>query len=135
AFKPSEMLSVIDHVAQNLRIDPKRIYVTGLSMGGYGVWRLAAAYPDRIAAAVSVSGGGNPTSMPPGLGEITMWAFHGAKDTVVPLAEEQAMVDKAKSRGGDVKFTIYPDAGHDAWTETYNNQAVYDWLLEHKLQQ
>jgi predicted peptidase len=133
AWNPQELVALIDHVCRELKTDNASVYATGLSMGGYGVWQLAAAHPNHIAAAISVSGGGDPATLKDGIGKTSVWAFHGAKDTVVPLAEEQAMVDAAKHAGGDVRFTIYPDAGHDAWTETYNNQQVYDWLLAHRL--
>jgi predicted peptidase len=116
-----------------LNVDPDRIYVTGLSMGGYGTWRLAATYPERIAAAVPICGGGNAEKLAKGLSKVPIWAFHGGKDPAVPIKESQAIVDAVKAEHGDIEFTIYPDAGHDSWTETYNNPKVYDWLLAHKL--
>lgn len=133
AWDSEELVQLVDHVATAMNIDPERIYVTGLSMGGYGTWRLVAAYPDRFAAAVPICGGGEPEAMAQSLRRVPIWAFHGAKDPIVPLAAGQAMVDAVKHAGGDVKFTVYPNATHNSWTETYNNPAVYDWLLEHRL--
>jgi dipeptidyl aminopeptidase/acylaminoacyl peptidase len=68
------------------------------------------------------------------LKDVPIWVFHGAKDKVVPMEESEEMVRAIRKRGGDVKFTIYPDAGHDCWTETYDNPELYDWFLEHSKQ-
>ena len=100
-------------------------------MGGFGTWSLAAHYPDRFAAIVPICGGGEPLAAKV-LAPIPAWVFHGAKDKLVPLERSQKMVDVAKKDGGNVKFTIYPDAGHDSWTETYDNPKLYEWLLEQK---
>lgn len=132
AWKPEELVQLLDHVLVNTNADPERVYVTGLSMGGFGTWRLAATYPDRFAAAVPICGGGEPEKLADGLRRIPIWAFHGAQDPTVPLAKSQSMVDAVKRAGGDVKLTIYPDAAHNSWEETYDNQAVYDWLLSHR---
>ncbi len=132
AWKPEQLIKLLDHVESKLNIDRQRIYVTGLSMGGYGTWRLAAAYPDRFAAAVPICGGGKPEKLAHALTRVPIWAFHGAKDTTVPLKEGQQMVDAVQRAGGDVRFTVYPEATHDSWTATYNNQQVYDWLLAHR---
>jgi len=132
AWKPAQLIQLIDHVAKHLRVDPAGIYVTGLSMGGFGVWQLAAAYPDRIAAAVPICGGGDPQTMAKPLTKVPIWCFHGAKDDLVPPTRDQAMVDAVKAAGGDVHLTLYPSANHNAWSATYDNQAVYDWLLSHR---
>lgn len=131
-WNADEMMALIDHVASKLNVDTDRIYVTGLSMGGYGTWRLAATYPDRIAAAVPICGGGNAEKFAKPLSKVPIWAFHGAKDPAVPIKEAQDIVDAVKAEHGDIEFTVYPEAGHDSWTETYNNPKVYDWLLEHR---
>jgi dipeptidyl aminopeptidase/acylaminoacyl peptidase len=65
------------------------------------------------------------------LNDVPVWAFHGAKDNLVPVKESEEMVQAIKAAGGDAKLTVYPDAGHDSWTATYNNQELYDWLLQH----
>src|SRR5262249_36386121 len=133
AWRPGQLIQLVDHVMKHVSIDPERVYLTGLSMGGFGTWRLAATYPDRFAAALPICGGGDPVKMAKALSRVPVWAFHGAKDPVVPLAESQHMVDAVKRAGGDVKFTIYPEATHNSWTETYDNPAVYEWLLAHRL--
>ena len=126
-------INLVDDIAARYKVDKKRIYLTGLSMGGYGTWALASAYPERFAAIAPICGGGSRI-MSLRLKDIPIWVFHGAKDRVVPLEESEEMVNAIRKRGGDVKFTIYPDAGHDSWTESYNNQELYDWFLEHSKQ-
>ncbi|MWV47373.1 prolyl oligopeptidase family serine peptidase [Paenibacillus sp. HJL G12] len=126
------VMAALDEVMHTYQADPTRVYLTGLSMGGYGTWQLAAEHPGRFAAAVPVCGGGNP-SRADTLKETPIWAFHGAKDDVVPLSESEVMTQAVQAVGGDVKLTIYPEADHNSWTETYDNQKVYDWLLEHSL--
>jgi predicted peptidase len=132
AWKPDELVQLLDHVSKNLNIDESRVYVTGLSMGGYGTWRLAAAHPERFAAAVPICGGGEPEKMAAGLRHVPIWAFHGAKDQLVPVSESEEMVDAVRRAGGDVRLTVYPDVGHDSWVRAYDNQEVYDWLLSHR---
>ncbi len=132
AWKPDQLIQLIDHVAGRLNVDRDRIYVTGLSMGGYGTWRLAATYPDRFAAAVPICGGGEAEQMAKPLSKLPVWAFHGAKDTVVPPAESRAMVEAIRKEHGHVLFTIYPNADHNSWDATYDDPKIYDWLLSHR---
>ncbi len=113
------------------RVDPRRVYVTGLSMGGFGTWALAAAHPERFAAIAPVCGGGNP-ELAGRLRRLPVWAFHGAKDDVVPLANLTVMTEALARVQGDMRTTIYPDAGHDAWSATYANPEFYTWLLGHE---
>jgi len=128
---------LLREIEQRYRVDPDRIYLTGLSMGGYGAWDLATVYPDRFAAVVPICGGGHVAYGFPErvavLKDVPVWAFHGAKDPVVPLEESQKLVDVLRESGGNVRFTVYPDAEHDSWTRTYDNPDLYDWLLEQKL--
>ena len=123
---------LLQEVEEKYDVDKNRVYVTGLSMGGYGTWSLAMEYPHRFAAIAPVCGGGNERLVCK-LKDMPIWVFHGAKDNVVPIAESQKLVDALKKCGNDVKFTIYPEANHDAWTETYNNPKLYKWLLSHSL--
>lgn len=126
------MIALLDEVTAAYRADTDRIYVTGLSMGGFGTWSLGIAYPDRFAALAPICGGNNPQQVSL-LKQVPVWVFHGAKDTVVPLSQSEAMVEALREAGGDVKLTVYPEAGHDSWTETYNNDELYEWLLQHSL--
>ena len=112
-------------------IDRGRLYVTGLSMGGFGTWRLATLYPHRFAAIAPICGGGDPEEAK-GLGHLPAWVFHGAKDPVVPLESSEQMVEALKKAGAPVDFTVYPETGHDSWTETYDNPELYEWFLQHR---
>lgn len=122
---------LLDHAQGRYRVDPDRIYVTGLSLGGYGTWALAEAFPERFAAIAPVCGGGDP-SRAAALKRLPVWVFHGEKDLLVPVRESEEMVAALREAGGNVRFTAYPDKGHDCWTVTYENPELYRWLLEQK---
>ncbi|HET6274257.1 MAG TPA: prolyl oligopeptidase family serine peptidase [Bacteroidota bacterium] len=122
--------ALLDEVVARLPIDEDRVYLTGLSRGGYGTWHFACAHPERFAAIAPVCGGGYPDAVCR-LKNVPVWVFHGAKDPVINISESYRMVDPLKECGGDVRFTIYPEAGHDAWTETYMNPELYTWFLSH----
>ena len=133
------LLALLDEVMANYKVDPKRVYLTGLSMGGFGTWSLGLENPERFAAIAPICGGGDIISIlltdskkPTPLKTLPVWAFHGGKDTVVHPEESERMVNALKHIGNDAKLTIYPEAGHDSWTETYNSQALYDWFLQHE---
>jgi predicted peptidase len=132
AWKPEPLIQLMDHVTKELNIDRTRVYCTGLSMGGYGTWRLVAKYPERFAAAVPICGGGEPAAMAQGLRRVPIWAFHGARDEVVPLNESEKMVKAVRCAGGDVRLTVYPDVAHDSWKRAYANPQVYEWMLSHR---
>lgn len=123
--------ALLDHIVANYNVDRDRIYVTGLSMGGFGTWSLAAKEPHRFAAIAPICGGGEPADAPK-LKHLPVWVFHGAVDNVVPIQRSKDMVEALEAVGGNVEFTTYPLAGHDSWTETYNNQDLYDWMLRQK---
>jgi len=128
-WDPQTLNALLDDLIGNLRVDEDRVYLTGLSMGGFGAWALATAHPERFAAIAPICGGGDPRTAAR-LKDLPIWVFHGAQDNVVPLRASERMVNALKELGSDVKFTVYPDAGHDSWTETYNNPEFYDWLLD-----
>ncbi len=123
--------TLLDEVESSYRVDPARIYLTGISMGGFGTWRLAAAQPDRFAAIAPICGGGDAADAC-NLKDLPVWAFHGARDRIVPISESEKMVEALKACGGNVKFTVYPEADHDSWTQTYNNPALFDWFKQHQ---
>lgn len=123
--------ALLEHVTGSYAVDEDRIYVTGLSMGGYGTWHLAFEYPHRFAAIAPISGGGTITGACT-IRHLPVWVFHGAQDEVVPASRSQELVDRLRGCDGHVRFTLYPDAGHDAWTRTYENPALYEWLLRHR---
>jgi len=134
------LLALLDDVTRRYAVDPERIYLTGLSMGGFGTWSLGVSHPERFAAIAPICGGGEWISVVlssrdrmAALKTLGVWAFHGAKDPVVPVEESQRMVDALKKVGvNEVKLTVYPEAGHNSWTETYDNPELYKWFLEHK---
>ena len=124
------LTALLDEITEKYRVDESRVYLTGLSMGGYGTWTLASTYPERFAAIAPICGGGQ-TRMARRLRNMPIWVFHGAKDNVVPLARSEEMVEAIREAGGSVEFTVYPEATHDSWTVTYDNPKLYDWLLSH----
>jgi predicted peptidase len=121
--------ALLDHVLANYRVDPNRVYLTGISMGAYGVWDWAVHRPEAFAAIAPMAGEGND-DLAPRLRHVPVWAFHGGKDKAVSLAEEQRMVDAVNRAGGSAKLTIYPDRGHDVWDIAYRDPALFNWLLK-----
>lgn len=131
-WKAASLNALLDEIVAKYQVDRDRVYVTGLSMGGFGTWSLLAAAPERFAAAIPICGGGNP-GIAGKIKDLPIWVFHGAKDDVVKASYSERMVQALKDAGAEkVKFTLYPDAKHDAWTATYNNPEVWDWLLKQK---
>jgi len=102
-----------------------------LSMGGFGTWSLSHFSPDRFAALVPICSGSDPSRVSR-LFHLAVWVFQGAKDQIVPLESVEKTVEALKKAGGHVKFTVYPEAGHDSWTEAYNDPKLYEWLLQQK---
>ena len=141
-WQNDSLLALLEKVTQQYAVDQQRIYLSGLSMGGFGTWNLGAARPDLFAAIAPICGGGQSIDiLLAGYGKasnpvakLPVWAFHGAKDSVVALEESERMIAAMKKAGAkDVKLTVYPEANHNSWTETYNNPDLYDWLLQHQL--
>ncbi|MDF1823130.1 MAG: prolyl oligopeptidase family serine peptidase [Verrucomicrobiales bacterium] len=123
------VLELIDFLEETYRIDASRIYLTGLSMGGYGTWHFAGEAPHRFAAIVPVCGGGVPYKMR-WIKHLPVWAFHGDADPVVPLEDSARLVKALRALNNqNVKFTVYPEIGHDSWTASYNNPELYTWML------
>lgn len=123
--------ALLDEVIVKLPVDTNRIYLTGLSMGGNGTWKLAALHPERFAAIAPVCGWGSFDNSWR-LREMPVWAFHGAKDNIVPPAESERMIESLKRIGNtQTKFTLYPDANHNSWDATYANPELYEWFLQH----
>lgn len=111
--------------------DTERIYLMGSSMGGYGTWQLAMSMPTIFAAIVPICGGGMYWNAAR-LVNVPVWAFHGGKDPTVYAEESKKMVDAVNRAGGNAKLTVYPENGHDAWSDTYSNAEVFRWLLQQK---
>lgn len=130
-WSPQVLVALLDTIVSEHRVDDDRVYLTGLSMGGFGTWHTAAAYPDRFAAIVPICGGGNPGDATR-LKQVPIWAFHGAKDEAVPLNASEVMVNAVKAAGGDAKLTVYPEVGHNAWDPAYDDAEMYAWLFAQK---
>lgn len=140
---------LLEEVIATHPVDRARLYVTGLSMGGYGAWHLLVTCPELFAAAVPICGGGDPNRYKsPGASDwipvtfdegrlalmraIPLWVFHGARDRAVPLAESERLVTSLQKLGSPVRFTVYPDAGHNVWAETYADPDVWAWLFRQR---
>lgn len=127
------LTGLIDELLATLPIDPDRVYLTGLSMGGSGTWSLAARQSDRFAAIAPICGRGDPATAEQLTG-LPIWAFHNADDPVVPVAGTTGIVEAIAAAGGDVRATINETGGHDAWTAAYDDPELYAWLLRHRRQ-
>lgn len=124
-------LEIADAVATEFGTDPARQYITGLSMGGYGTWDAVVRNPTRFAAALPICGAGDPSKADL-IKLLPLWTFHGDADGTVPVKGSRDMVTALKAVGSTVQYSEYPGVGHDAWTMTYANEAVIDWLFENK---
>ena len=133
--KPSDMLrmvfEVVDKLAKKHKVDPKRIYITGLSMGGYGTFGSVAHRPDFFAAAMPVCGGGDAKTAAK-MTKVPFWVFHGDADSVVPVECSRVMAKALKDAGAKVKLTEYPGVNHDSWSQTYRNPETWKWLFSQK---
>jgi predicted peptidase len=129
-----ELKALINDAKDKYNIDKSRVYLTGLSMGGFGTWALAGKYPNDFAAIAPVCGGGEIRLAMAGRYKMPIWVFHGAKDDVIPIQRSQEMVDAIKKQGGNwhVKFTIYPELNHNCWDTAYSDPNLYKWFLEQK---
>lgn len=131
-WETDKVMCLIDLAIEQHAIDSNRIYLMGMSMGGFGTWQIANHHPDCFAAIVPICGGGSPY-MAFTLRNMPVWVFHGAKDTIIPILKSEEMVKSLRLEGNEVKYTVYPDAGHNVWDEAYNNPELYIWLLKHEI--
>ncbi len=125
------LAQLTQYIQSEYSIDTTRTYLTGMSMGGYGTWATAAAYPEMYAAIVPICGGAD-LAIVADLKSTPAWAFHGRDDDIVPLVRSEEIVDEVSKIGGDSRLTIYDNVQHDSWSATYANREIYDWLLSHK---
>jgi len=122
------LVALLDHISKQCKADEDRIYLTGLSMGGFGAWRLAADHPERFAAMVPICGGGKPEDAEK-LKGLPIWVFHGTEDPTVPLQRSVEMVEAIKKAGGtQIRFTTLEGIGHNSWEAAYASPDVYQWL-------
>ncbi|HEV3236430.1 MAG TPA: prolyl oligopeptidase family serine peptidase [Gemmataceae bacterium] len=126
-------LAILDEVEKNYKVDKKKVYLTGLSMGGYGTWSFAAAFPDRWAAIVPICGFGDSKSVEK-IKNIPCWCFHGEADKAVNVEMSRKIIKALKDAGAkEVEYTEYPGVGHNSWDKAYATKELYDWLLKHEL--
>ncbi|HVU18584.1 MAG TPA: PHB depolymerase family esterase [Candidatus Didemnitutus sp.] len=143
AWLDDDLLATLDEVTAKWRVDADRVYLTGLSMGGYGAWSLGLHHADRFAAVVPISGGANyldalnaqdgTSPQAKALRHVGIWIVHGAIDPVVPVSEATRLYELLKNSGfDDLRITVVPDHGHDVWNALYADPAFYEWLLQHR---
>lgn len=123
-----DLFKLIELALKSLPIDKKRVYLTGLSMGGYGTWSAIAREPDLFAAAIPVCGGGNPASARE-LRKLPIWAFHGEDDDIVPADQSRRMVEALEKARANIKYTELPGVKHNAWDFVYPKAEVHEWLF------
>ncbi len=123
--------TLIKEVVLKHRINFTRVYLTGLSMGGYGTWELALEHPEMFAAIAPICGRINYTFIENirKLKDKPIWVFHGGKDEVVPVSNSERIIKALKNVGAHPKYTVYPNAGHDSWSKPYSDPDFYSWLL------
>lgn len=131
-WHPSVVMALVDHAIRRYRVDPDRVYLSGVSLGGVGAWDAAIAYPDRVAAIVPVAAWGHPQGLER-MVEVPVWAFHGALDFAIPSSFQGQLIDRLRDAGGDPRFTVYPYGAHWVWGRTYTRDDLYDWLLDQSL--
>lgn len=131
SWSANDLNKLLNEVGIKYRIDKERMYLTGISMGGFTTWYLSIKYPSKFAAIAPICGWGSPTLVYK-IRKLPVWVFHGEKDNIVPAKKSKEMVDALQSCGGNVRFTLYTEAGHNFWTQTYNNPKLYEWFLQHK---
>lgn len=150
----SQALAALENSIKEFNGDRKRVYLTGISMGGYGTWDLGARYPERFAALAPVCGGirgleqfpqigvslaKDPKVADPyaataeRIGHTPVWVFHGGADDTVPVEGSRKMVEALRSAGGNVKYTEYPGVAHNSWDSAYGEAGFVEWLLSHSL--
>jgi predicted peptidase len=126
------LIGLVDRLERELPIDSNRIYLGGLSMGGYGVWDLLARQPKRFAAAFPICGGGDP-AMAKSFAHTPLWVFHGADDEIVPFARSQDMVDALNAAGTkNLRFSNYPGVGHHSWLNAFAEPELFGWLFSQR---
>lgn len=135
--EPSEAmhaaLALLKNCMETLPVDPRKVYVAGISMGGFGTWDAIQRHPELFAAAIPVCGGGDVKEAPKLVG-LPIWAFHGDQDQSVKVSRSRDMIAAIKAAGGDPKYTEYPGVAHNSWTQTFNDEAVVGWLFSQEKQ-
>ena len=130
AWHALALKALLDQVLAKYNVDRHRVYLTGLSLGGYGAWDLASRYPDYFAAVAPICGGGIARAVG-SMRAVPTWVFHGKLDDAVPEEESARMVAALQAAGGDVRYTVLPEGGHvDAWVHAYEKAGLFEWFLQ-----
>jgi len=122
-------MAILEEVEKDYKTDKKRVYLTGLSMGGFGTWSLAVAHPTRWAAIAPICGGGDSKAADK-IKDIPCWCFHGDADTAVKVDQSRKMIKALKDAGGSPRYDEYPKVGHNSWDRAYANAELYTWFLK-----
>lgn len=126
-------LAALDETVRAYHGDPDRLYLTGLSLGGFGTWDIGMRNPGRFAALMPICGGGRPSEAASALKSMPIWVFHGDADPTVPVQRSRDMVEALKAAGNTgLKYTEYPGVGHNSWDKAYNDPETIAWLLSQK---
>ena len=126
----NRLTELLDHVNSTYSVNEKKTYLTGLSMGGYGSWALAAKHPTKFAAVMPICGGGK-TEFAEKIKDIPIWVWHGDQDRAVPFKQSVEMVDAIKEAGGtSIKFTSLEGIGHNCWSAAYGTPQLHQWMLQ-----
>lgn len=133
-FNLSAAFAALDDVTNTFDVDPARVYVTGLSMGGYGTSAATALQPERFAAAVPICGGFDRTAAPvlERIARIPHWLFHGDADSIIPVDQSRTMAAVLRAAGADVRYTEYPGVGHNSWDAAYRDRELMPWMLQQR---
>lgn len=128
-WNPDEVIALTKHLAETLKVDTKRIHLTGISMGGFGTWACLAKEPGLYASGVPICGGGDPAKAQT-IKDIPIWTFHGNKDEAVPVAKTEEMERAIREAGGKkLLATYYPEEGHESWIPAYADPALFAWMM------
>lgn len=133
-WNETALITLLDKIAEEYRVDRSRIWVAGLSRGGYGAWRMAIQYPDRFAALVAICGE-TPDHYAGWLEDMPIWVFHGEEDRTIAIRESDEMVAALKKNGNPVRYTKYAGTGHNSWDQAFSDPELYTWLLAQKKKQ
>lgn len=126
------VMKIIESVTKEFNVDTTRIYVIGLSMGGFGTWDLISRFPNKFAAAIPICGGAD-VSTACKIKNMPVWAFHGAKDKVVMVDRSRKMIEAMQKCGATPKYTEYKNSGHLIWNKVFANKKVWEWLFNQKI--
>ena len=127
-----KLVLLLRHLEEKYSIDKSRMYLTGLSMGGFGTWTMASHMPNKFAAIAPICGKGDPYEAAK-LKDLPIWVWHGTKDDAVPFSNSQDMVTAIKKSGGrKIRFTVLEEIGHNSWSAAYGTPELYSWFNRHK---